>query len=221
MIPPHSHKHTEDNVDSWLMSYADMITLLLCFFIIFVSVSEPKKEKMAAITEGMAGKFGTIELSTPFQSVFRSLQAVVETRQILKDVDIVKGEDSLMIELSSLAFYKDKSADFDEKMLPVLEEVAANLRSLDFMDCRITVEGHTNDMPTGSASYPTNWELSAARAARMVRFFIDRGIQPGRLKAVGYADTRGKVPNVDLHGNAIIENRRLNERVMIKIEQTL
>ena len=58
MIPPKKYIQ-EDNVDSWLMSYADMITLLLCFFVIFVSASEPKKEKLSAVTEGMLGKFGS------------------------------------------------------------------------------------------------------------------------------------------------------------------
>jgi len=221
VIPPHINQHKEDNVDSWLMSYADMITLLLCFFIIFLSISEPKKEKMTAITEGMAGKFGSVDLATPFQGVFRSLQAVVENHQILKDVAIEKGENNLVIELSSLSFYKNKSAEFDENMVPVLKEIASTLKSIQFMDYRITVEGHTNDVPVTTAAFPTNWELSCARAARMVRFFIDQGIKPERLKAVGYADTKPKVPNVDLHGNAIIENRRLNERVMIKLEQGL
>jgi len=221
MIPPHSHHTKEDNVDSWLMSYADMITLLLCFFIIFVSVSEPKKEKMTAITEGMAGKFGSVDLATPFQGVFRSLQAVVEAHQILKDVAIEKGENNLVMELSSLAFYKDKTAEFDPKMLPVLEELANTLRSIEFMDYRISVEGHTNDLPIATGMYPSNWELSTARAARMVRFFIEHGIKAERLRAVGYADSKPKVPNVDSHGNAIIENRKLNERVMIKIEQVL
>lgn len=218
---PHKKHQQEDNIDSWLMSYADMITLLLCFFIIFVSVSEPKKEKLSAITEGMAGKFGTVDLATPFQGVFRSMQEVVETHQILKDVAIEKSEKSLVMELSSLSFYKQKSAEFDEKMLPVLEELCNTLKSIDFMDYRITVEGHTNDVPVETPMYPSNWELSSARAARMVRFFIDHGVKQNRLRAVGYADSRPKVPNLDSKGNAIIENRKLNERVVIKLEQVL
>ncbi len=221
MIPPHNHRIKEDNVDSWLMSYADMITLLLCFFIIFVSVSEPKQEKLHAVTDGMQNQFGTVELATPFQGVFRTLQAVVETHHILKDVAIDKGENSLVIELSSLAFYKDKSAEFDERMIPVLNEIADTLKGINFMDYRITVEGHTNDVAPGAGLYASNWELSSARAARMVRFFIERGVKPNRMRAIGYADTRPKVPNVDVQGNAIVSNRKLNERVMIKLEQAL
>src|ERR1700733_8204899 len=106
MIPPHRQHRQEDNVDSWLMSYADMITLLLCFFIIFVSISEPKKDRLDKITEGMANRFGPVDLSTPFQGILRSLQAVVEEHQILKDVDVEKTETSVETEISTVAFYK-------------------------------------------------------------------------------------------------------------------
>ena len=220
MIPQRKHQ-TEDNVDSWLMSYADMITLLLCFFVIFVSVSEPKKDRLSALSEGMAGKFGTVELATPFQAVFQSLQAVVENHQVLKDIAIEKGEKTIALEVSSLSFYKDKSADFNEQMIPVLEDLTQTLNGIQFMDYRVTVEGHTSDVPVNTGYYPSNWELSSARAARMVRFFIDHGVKPERLRAVGYADTKPKVPNLDISGNAIVKNRKLNERVVIKIEQVM
>jgi chemotaxis protein MotB len=220
MIPVRKHIQ-EDNIDSWLMSYADMITLLLCFFVIFVGASEPKKDKMSALSEGMAGKFGTVELATPFQGVFRSLQAVVENHQVLKDVSIEKGENTLSLEISSMSLYKDKTADFNEKMVPVLVEVAQTLSTIQFMDYRVIVEGHTNDVPVNNPYFPSNWELSSARASRVVRFFIDHGIKPERLRAVGYADTKPKAPNLDAKGNAIIANRELNERIVIKVEQSV
>lgn len=218
---PNRKRPQEDNIDSWLMSYADMITLLLCFFIIFVSVSEPKKDRLNAVTEGMMSQFGSVDLATPFQGVFRTLQAVAETHQILKDIAIEKGENNLVIELSSLAFYKQKTAEFDPKMEPVLVEIVAAFKNIEFMDYRITIEGHTNDAQVNNPYYTTNWELSAARAARMVRFFIANGIKPSRLRAVGYADVKPKVPNRDMSGNVIVENRKKNERVVIKLERAL
>jgi chemotaxis protein MotB len=218
---PQRRPPPEENVDSWLMSYADMITLLLGFFIIFVSVSEPKKDKLTALTDGMSGKFGSVELTTPFQGVFSSLQAVVENRQILKDVAIERTEKGLVLELSTISFYKEKTADFDEDMEQVLIELADQFKSIEFMDYQIAIEGHTNDLPVSTPYFPSNWELSTARASRMVRFFIDQGIRPDRLRAVGYGSVRPKVPNLDVNGNAIIVNRKLNERVVIRIEQVL
>jgi chemotaxis protein MotB len=220
MIPPRKHVH-EENADSWLMSYADMITLLLCFFIIFVSVSEPKKDRLSALADGMTKKFGTVEMATPFQGVFRSLSAIIETHQILKDIAIDKTENGLVMELSSLSFFTPQTADFQEKMTPVLTELVAALKTIDFMQYRITIEGHTNDLPVNTGLYPSNWELSTARAAHLVRFLIEQGIRPDRLAAVGYGSTRPKVPNLDSNGNAILQNRQLNERVVIKLERVL
>lgn len=219
MIPPPRKHQQEDGVDSWLMSYADMITLLLGFFVIFVSVSDPKKEKLNAIKDGVAGQFGSVSMSTPFQGLFQSLQAVIEGKNILNDVAIEKTEKSVVLELSTLSFFEEKSADFDEGMMPVLKEIADKLKADDLLFTRITVEGHTNDVPVKTDQYPSNWEFSSARAAHVVRYFIDQGIAPARLSTMGFGDAKPKVPNLDIHGNAIVVNRKLNERVVIRIEQ--
>src|SRR5580658_8595786 len=108
MMPP-PHKPPQDHVDSWLMSYADMITLLLCFFIIFVSVSEPKKEKLDAVTKGMSDKFGSVNLATPLQGLYKSLQSVIEKQQMLQDVAVDHSQSALAIELSAPAFYQPGS----------------------------------------------------------------------------------------------------------------
>lgn len=214
--PPQEH-----NVDSWLMSYADMITLLLGFFIIFVSVSEPKKDRLTELTEGMAHQFGSVSLATPFEGVFRSLQAVVESQQMLKDVAITKTQTSIETELSTLAFYEPNSAEFKADKVPILQELAESLKGAQFFEYHLTVEGHTSDVPVEESTYPSNWELSSARAAHLVRFFIENGLQASRMRAIGYAGTRPKVPNLDIHKNAIPENREKNQRVVIKLERVL
>lgn len=220
MSLPEHKPHKEENTEAWLMSYADMITLLLCFFIIFVSVSEPKKDKLRAIAEGMQSKFGVIDMSTPFQGTFRSLQATVEGHAMLKDVAIEKTELSIEMELSTVAFYKADSAEFNEDKMPVLKEMTDALRQIDFLDYRITIEGHTSDAPVNPL-YPSHWELSTARAARMVRFMAEQGIKPEKMRIVGFGDTQPKVPNLDGSGHAIIENRNKNERIVIKVERVM
>src|SRR5471030_2913678 len=106
MMPEHRKHSQEENVDSWLMSYADMITLLLCFFIVFVSVSEPRSDKLSAVTEGMAKRLGVVELATPFQGLLHSLQTVAETHHVLKDVAVEKTPNSVEMELAADTFYK-------------------------------------------------------------------------------------------------------------------
>lgn len=72
-------------------------------------------------------------------------------------------------------------------------------------------------MPINSAQFPSNWELSAARASSVVRYFIELGIKPSRLKAAGYADTKPKVPNKDIFNEGIPENRAQNRRVGLRL----
>lgn len=216
---PRRHQPQEENTDSWLMSYADMITLLLCFFIIFVSVSEPKRDKFSEITEGLANQFGSIQMATPFTGVFSSLQAVIESHQVFRDVAIDQTDKSVAMEIAGGVFFKRNTVDLDDTKRPVLQEMAETLKQIDYLDYVVTVEAHTSDRATENAIYKTNWDLSVARAAVITRFLIETGVPPNRIRATGYADTQPKVPNTDLNNEPIPENRDRNERVVIKIER--
>jgi chemotaxis protein MotB len=217
MIPKRKQQH-EESIDSWLMSYADMITLLMCFFIIFVSVSEPKKERISALASGMGGKFGTVDLSTPFNGVMRALKGVVETNQAFDDLAVESNDRFVFVELASDSFFTADSAELAADKLPLLKEVIDALKTVDFLAYSIHVEAHTSDVPPGEA-YASNWELSSARAARVVRLFIEAGLQPDKLRAVGYGDSKPKVPNLDVKGEPIAANRVKNSRILIKLDR--
>ncbi len=217
MIPP--RKPTpQDDTDSWLMSYADMITLLMCFFVIFVSVSKPEKDKFTLITDGLASKFGAVDMSTPLHGVYSSLQGLIENNQLFRDAVIQKNDKSIEMELASGSFFKRDSADFVEEKLPILKELAAGLKSGTYLDYRVVIEGHTSDRAP-SGLYQSNWDLSAMRATRLVQFMIEQGIESKRLVAVGLADSYPKLPNLDASGNPIDQNRAQNERMVIKFER--
>jgi chemotaxis protein MotB len=220
MMPPKRHKQ-EDNVDSWLMSYADMITLLLCFFVIFIAISEPKKEKIQAITESMAGKFGAIDLATPFQGAYKEIQGVIEQSQLLKDMDVQRTKNGVIIEMSSGSFFKQGSIELESGRMESLSQIAVILKNIDFLDYRIVIEGHTSDEPVKNGAYPSNWEFSAAQAARLARYFVEQGVAAKRLAVMGFADSDPKVPNLDANGNAIMENRNKNERIVIRIDRVI
>lgn len=220
MLPPKREKQHAEDTDSWLMSYADMITLLLGFFIIFVSVSEPKKDKLHAIRNGVAaGHFGVVEIANPFQGVFHTIQGLIEQRSELDTIAVERTDKSITLEMSTLAFFKEGSADFDEARLPILEEIIAQLKSIQYLDTAISIIGHTSDKTVTSSRFDSGWELSAARAAHMVRYFIAQGIDPERLRAIGYGGSQPKVPNTDINGAPIEANQLLNERVVILVER--
>jgi chemotaxis protein MotB len=81
----------------------------------------------------------------------------------------------------------------------------------------INVEGHTDDIPIKTARFPSNWELSAARASSVVRYFISLSLNSSRLSASGYADTKPKLPNSDLTGNVLKQNQAANRRVVLRL----
>ena len=129
------------------------------------------------------------------------------------------GDRITSLEISSAAFFDRGSATLSPAGKAILRDVAGNLKAEKFKDYEVTVEGHTDDAPISTSLFPSNWELSTARAAAVVRFFLEEGIPAQRLRAAGYADTFPKVPNRDASGGAIPENQAQNRRVVIKLEK--
>lgn len=218
MIPRRHNHNQEEGTDSWLMSYADMITLLLCFFIIFVSVSDPKKDKFSAVTRGMADKFGMVDLSTPFHAITQGLQGVVERNKMFREIAVEASKDGIEMEISARKFFIDNTAELQPEHMAVLQEMAGALQNINFMQYRISIEGYTDNEAFRSPIYPSNWELSSARAARLARFFIENGLKAENFKVVGFGETSPKVPNMDGTGKPIPLNRERNQRVVIKLE---
>ena len=102
---------------------------------------------------------------------------------------------------------------------PTLDRVAQNLILLGIQTYKVDVEGHTDDDPISTAKFPSNWELSDARAAAVARFLISRGVDPERITVIGYGDTRPKEDNHDINGVPIPENMAANRRVVVRIER--
>lgn len=213
------------HADDWLMTYADMITLLLCFFAIFLSVSLPKKEapvappKPQTVTPFRLPE--VFEGNLPFHGVPVSDVRTEEEASFPPPPEKTQpaGDRLTTIDMDSAAFFDSGSATLSEPGKAILGGVAATLKDGKYKDYAATVEGHTDDSPIGTSQFPSNWELSTARAAAVVRFFIEQGIPADKLRAAGYADTFPKAPNRDALGNAIPENQAQNRRVVIKLEK--
>jgi chemotaxis protein MotB len=250
-------RENPSQADDWLMTYADMITLLLCFFAIFLSISIPKKAvpqkveiaqlvplpvpptvlEPAKSIEGDEPPVRTnpIPVRTDAASVEASeappSQTIVDIRPFAQSeiVDTLKsqgradieqkGDRITTLEISSAAFFDSGSAALSTSGESILRDVTVDLKSDKLKDYEITVEGHTDDTPINTSRFPSNWELSTARASAVVHFFLDQGIPARKLRAAGYADTFPKAPNRDANGNAIPENQTQNRRVVIKMEK--
>jgi chemotaxis protein MotB len=157
------------------------------------------------------------EVKTPLAEIKRDLDSLLAQEKKAGSVSIAKGPEGIVMEFSSSAFYQVGKAEFGPEAEQILSKVDSAIRGITYYKFQIDIEGHTDNIPIKSLQFPSNWELSVARATNIVKFLIDKGIQPDRLKAAGYADTKPKVPNTDSAGDSIPETQALNRRIVIRI----
>ncbi|MCL6475117.1 MAG: OmpA family protein [Firmicutes bacterium] len=214
-----------ENVDRWLITYADMITLLVALFIMLYAMSAVNQEKFGALAQSMRREFqalpehnggkiiGTGQIVGPLEQQASQLQRFLEDTGLQTQVRVRHEERGLVISLLSDGTLFDLgSAELKPSARQVLDRVAQVLRAV---PNPVLIEGHSDNLPIRTAQYPSNWELSAARAARVLRYLVQKGGIPSqRLIAAGYADTRPLVPNNSP------ANRAQNRRVDIAILKT-
>jgi chemotaxis protein MotB len=286
-------KHTDD----WLITYADTITLLLCLFVIMLSIKtggvslagghlEPAvglEEKLGwhqpaqaqactvvpavetvrqdpvvpaapTLNLALAARFvETLESIAPENAapeniVTGNVVAAVgrpdagavppvvlaegpapieaETPGILDRLQsqgtavvAQQGDHITTLQISSAAFFASGYATISGAGVAILRDVAVTLKSDRYTAYNISIEGHTDDAPISTAQFQSNWELSTARAAAVVRFFLEQGIPARKLTAAGYADTFPIAPNRNADGTVNPDNQARNRRVVIKLER--
>ena len=214
-----------ENLERWLLTYADLITLLLAFFIVMYSMSQIDAKKFGKMAEALQGvlKGGENVLAQGEQKTkghgllklgnLRILQKQVEEQFEAigkqQDVQTEITERGLVVHIVESALFKQGSADLEAKSMEILDLVFENIKNV---PNHIRVEGHTDDRPINTVQYPSNWELSTARATQVARFFINaHSFPPDKISALGYGEFRPVRPNNS------IENRAKNRRVDVVI----
>lgn len=215
----------KENLDRWLLTYADLITLLLAFFVVMYSMSQIDAKKFGEVAEALHGvlKGGDNILAQGEQKTkghgllklgnLRILQRHIEEKfKIVGKGDEVQTEITergLVVHILESALYKEGSSHLEPKAMGVLDLIYDNIKGI---PNHIRVEGHTDDRPINTAQYPSNWELSTTRATQVARYFIiNHSHPPGKISALGYSQYRPVRPNNS------IENRARNRRVDVVI----
>lgn len=223
-------KQTPKKVDTpaWLATFGDMMSLLLAFFVLLFSFSSIQESKFQAAMGSLQGALGVLdtyptvpvhehfenlpELQRTLEGVKKKIEELREQVQALKrsdEVTVSRTEKGLAIRLDSRFLFDLSSAGLRPEAHEVLDELLGSLKGL---PNEIRVEGHTDNLPINSPQFPSNWELSAARASSIIRFFEERGMDPRRMTAVGYGEWRPVVRNDSP------ENRQKNRRVEIFVD---
>lgn len=237
-------RHEEhENHERWLVSYADFITLLFAFFVVMYSISSINEGKYKILSETLTGVFNqpdrsikpipvgderprttepdrsNVEEESAQQIAASTLQNIADSVRdafgglLQSDQLKVRGNELwIEIELSSGLLFPSGDALPNDAAFEIIEKIAKILAPY---GNPVHVEGFTDNQPIRTAQFPTNWELSTARAASIVRMLAMDGVDPSRMAAVGYGEFQ---PVAD---NATAEGRARNRRVVLVVSRNL
>ena len=225
-------KCPEEVSERWAIPYADFLTLLLCLFIALFAMAQAGKQAALEYAQAFAKALGmrlvpfqeslpkqilpqpVVPRSEPTEKGRRIQRQIRELEEMLKRMGL-EGEFKVSYEvigirliLQEKILFPSGSAELKPETYPILDKLYEILKDL---PNPVEVEGHTDSVPISTEKFPSNWELSTARASSIVRYFIAKGINPERLKASGYADTK------PIASSATPEGRAQNRRVEIVI----
>lgn len=197
----------EDNTHRWLISYSDFLTLLFTFFVALFSLSTMDLWKAEKFTGSLRKAFKVIDEPIPFDED-RNRAVVEDLKKLLSDISGIEVKSDIrgiVINLPSSILFDSGSAQLKQESKEILRLLADYLREI---KGRILIEGHTDNVPIVQNSiYKSNWELSAARAASVLHFFIQNGLSPDRFTIAGYGEYKPIEPNDTPEGRA--KNRRV------------
>ncbi len=228
-------KGSKKGSPAWMTTYADMTTLLLCFFVLLYTYSTIDVLKFREVVISLKGALGVLdggpqmlqpgELPAPARPVQNRgadernpqidelalrIARYFSERGMEGVVELEKNRKGLVIRFKDATLFDFGMADIRENSKPILSGLAEILNTV---DNEVTIEGHTDNVPIKKTHiFKDNWELSTARSCNVLRFFIDEaGMAPERLSAIGYGEYKPIVPN------NTEENRQKNRRVDVVV----
>lgn len=228
MLRKKKHHEVEESTDRWLLTYSDLITLLLGLFVILYGMSKIDSGRYEQVVAALGGVFGRDNThgvlsggatalnggaATPLQvernRILQLVEHALESTKRKELVSFSQSERGVTVHLMEGLLFNSGSADLKESSLQILDTLAFVLKRLP-NDVRI--EGHTDDVPIHTGQYPSNWHLSVNRAVNTSYYMITKyGLNAEKVSVVGYAEFRPIVPNTTA------ENRARNRRVDIII----
>jgi chemotaxis protein MotB len=201
--------------DRWLVSYADLVTLLFALFVVLYAAADHDRARaiadvMAEQTSkaAMPGGRGVLPGGVGVMAARAAVErALASNKTLSARVRVAGVPGGFVVSLAEAGFFAPGDATVREDAGALLDTLADTLRAPSHRSARLRVEGHTDSTPIATARYPSNWELSSARAAAVLSHLTSRGIPSSRLSLAGYA---GERPVAD---NSTNEGRALNRRV--------
>jgi chemotaxis protein MotB len=223
-------QHEEENLERWLLTYADLITLLLAFFIVMYSMSKVDAKKFGAMAQalnsvlrGGSSVFKGEAVIKPnddtgagplkvgdLKMIETKIKQIAEEQNISAEISSKIDERGLVVHILETAFFDLGKADLKSNAKRILDLFA---KEFIHIPNHIRIEGHTDITPIHTERFPSNWELSTARATEVVRYLVEkREFPPTRISALGYGEYRPLVANDTEKHKA--QNRRVDVVVL-------
>lgn len=215
---PQPEPPKDEGLPPWMATFADMVTLLLCFFVLLLSFAQQDANKFKTLMGSIKNAFGIqiqrkeaefaafspsqferkdVELKKDDQQILGMVvelkNIIIEDPDLQRTVKVTAEDQGVVLRFPVALFFAFGSAELKQEALPLLDGAIKILKE---RNVNMVVRGHTSDVPEAGSLYPSNWELSSSRAAAVLRALMQRGeISASRLKAVGYADSQPLLPN--------------------------
>lgn len=213
-----SLRSTNWQKSNWQITYLDTFTLLLAFFIILSGLSQVELFPLEVSGTGLRSPVeGTVKTDHPIGELMYDLEKLLEQEINRGELLLEPHDRELRLHFRGSSFYRVAEAELLPGGKAIINRILETTAMLQFYDFNIDVEGHADSTPINTPVYPSNWELSMARAANIVKYFIETGFDPTKLKGSGYGDIFPVAPNTDGFGNPIPENQDKNRRVVIRL----
>jgi len=212
---------TQDDGDAWVISYADMMTLIACFFILMMAFANYDPTLFSRRTKEISKHFSGEKNEDSEDKLEQLMQEIRRTEQLKDATEVKINSDGLTLTFSGSSFFESGKSVLKPEVVETIDVMIDLIMQKD-SGYRIMVEGHTDDAPLRNSSrYNSNWELSGARSSRIVERFELFEFPSEQLVSIGYGSTRPLAKNRDNKGRAILKNMNLNRRVVIKVLQPL
>jgi len=240
--PPEEEKKQKSGAPEWMCTFSDLVTLLMCLFVLLFAMSTTQQESYKELVESLRSALGSqsvpeagtregltmhaVPSEEPSENqeidelggmIQKEMEEIVsEVRELVLfnklggEVSVIKTEEGIVITMSDLLLFSEGGTSLSEKGHDILKKVAEVLSKLAY---HVKIKGHTDSSPISSPIYPSNWELSSARASMVVRLLVDNGVPPQYISAEGYAHYHPVATNDTAKGRA------LNRRVEIVYER--
>jgi chemotaxis protein MotB len=221
----------------WIVTFADLMTLLLVFFILLYSISTLNMQKFKYAIESIQQSLGenhpevgilkladlpetrsqdiVIEdltgLRSREQEMLESINEFIADKDQDENILVHAKDGKIIIEVRGQILFASGAAVFSDAAQPIMDEIANIVQA--YPEYNANIKGHTDDIPISTPQFPSNWELSAVRATTVLQYLLHKGVDPYRLTATGYGERMPLVPNDSP------ENRATNRRVEFVLEK--